>query len=63
LQVAIGTDGLMSGCERPAASPEVARLVARILDGGSPLEEPEIVALFHARGADFEVRFQLHLLR
>jgi hypothetical protein len=57
LQVAIGTDGLMTGCDRPAASPEVARLVARVLDGGAPLEEQEIVALFHARGADFEVHF------
>ena len=47
----------MSGCERPEASPEVARLVARVLNGGAPLEEPEIVALFHARGADFEVHF------
>ena len=47
----------MSGCERPAASPEVARLVARVLDGGAPLKEHEIVALFHARGADFQVHF------
>jgi hypothetical protein len=45
----------MSGCERPAASPAIARLVARVLDGGAPLEEHELVALFHARGADFEV--------
>ena len=52
----------MSGCERPAASPEVAQLVARVLDGGSPLEEPEIVALFQARGADFEVHFSAPLV-
>lgn len=57
LQVAIGTDGLMSGCKRPAASPAVARLLARVLDGGSPLDEHDIVALFRARGADFEVHF------
>jgi hypothetical protein len=57
MQVAIGTDGLMSGCERPAPAPEIARMVARVLDGGAPLDEREIVALYHARGADFEVRF------
>lgn len=47
----------MRGCERPAASPAVAQLVARMLDGGAPLDEAEIVQLFQARGADFEVQF------
>ena len=54
-QVAVGEDGLMRGCERPAPRPGVAALVMRILDGGRPLDEAEITFLFSARGADLEV--------
>ncbi len=45
----------MRGCERPAASREVAALVARVLDDGAPLDEAEITRLFRTRGADLEV--------
>ncbi len=53
--MAIGEDGLMRGCDRPAASTVVRRLVARVLDGGPPLDEAEITLLFRSRGADLEV--------
>lgn len=53
----------MRGCRQPAASPEVAQLVGRVLDGGQPLDEAEITRLYRARGADFQVGRHSCLLR
>lgn len=45
----------MRGCSRPPVSDRVAGTVARVLDGGAPLDELEITHLLAARGDDLEV--------
>jgi len=54
-RVEVTEEGLVRGCPRPAPSARVADLLAAVLDGGHELSEPEMVLLFAARGADFQV--------
>ena len=53
--VAVGPDGILSGCPQPAASLEIARLLASVLCDGHELSESEMMTIFRARGADFQV--------
>ena len=54
-RVEVTEQGLLAGCEPPDSSPRVARLLAAVLDAGHELSEAEMVQLFAARGADFQV--------
>lgn len=52
--VVMARDGLLVGAARPPARPDVAALLAAVLDCGHELSEGEIDRLFSARGADFD---------
>jgi hypothetical protein len=54
-RVEVTEEGLLAGCEPPGPSPAIARLLAEVLDAGHELSEAEMVQLFAARGADFQV--------
>ena len=54
-RVEVTEEGLLRGCPQPVASARVADLLAAVLDGGHELSEDEMVLLFAARGADFQV--------
>ena len=53
-------EGLLRGCPQPAPSARVADMLAAVLDGGHQLSEAEMVLLFAARGADFQVGCVAH---
>lgn len=53
-QVALQEDGCLAGLPRPPASPKVQSILRKVLDHGGGVDFEEVVALFQARGADFE---------
>ncbi len=55
-RVEVTEEGLLRGCPQPAPSLRIAGLLAAVLDGGHELSEAEMVLLFAARGADFQVK-------
>lgn len=54
-QVAVTLEGLLAGCPTPPGRPEVQRLLASVLEDSHELSEHEMLLLFNARGADFQV--------
>ena len=56
-RVEVTEEGLLRGCPQPAPSARIADVLAAVLDGGHELTEAEMVLLFAARGADFQVRY------
>ena len=54
-KVAVTLEGLLAGCPTPPARPEVQRLLDSVLEDSYELTEQEMLMLFNARGADFQV--------
>ena len=56
-RVEVTEEGLLAGCQPPAPSAGSAQLLTAVLHAGHELSEAEMVQLFTARGADFQVSY------